>query len=298
MQSTPKNNNDNPVGTGDRLSFTVFVALALHGLIIFGLGFSYMSEPATPPTFQVTLATHKSAQAPDKADFQAQFNQEASGTEDEARELSTRDPALFADTQINEVHPLPQTEQREASKANDENRLHTTGESSLKISRQEDPEDRETEQEKKGQEQDIPLVNAEIASLRAKLDRLQQSYSKRPRIRRYTSVASVASAEAAYLNDWRQRVESFGNENFPAQALQQGIFGELRLATVLKADGTIVKVELLQSSGHSVLDNAALQIVHRAGPYAPFPGEVRKEWDQMEIIRTWRFAITGLSTSN
>lgn len=296
MQAT-SNSNESAVNAGDRLSFTVFVAAALHGLLILGLGFSFMTEPNTPPTFEVTLATHKSHRAPEKADYQAQFNQEASGTLDESKELSTDKPAPFADTQINEVQALPETMARDASQANELNRLHTE-ESVLRVSKHREPEELETREEQEGEDREVPLRKVEIASLRAKLDRQLQAYANRPRRTTLSSVAAVGSPEAAYLSQWRQRVESIGNQNFPQEAVNKGIFGQLRLATTLKADGTIVSVEISESSGHSILDNAALQIVHRAAPYAPFPPEISKDWDQLEIIRTWRFEITGLSTVN
>jgi protein TonB len=297
MQSNPAP-AEAAVNTGDRLSFTVFLAAALHGMLILGLGFSFMSRPETPPTFEVTLATHKSHQAPEQADYQAQFNQEASGTLDQAKELSTDKAPLFADTRINEVQPLPETMRREAAEASELNRLHTEADSALQIAKHRDPKEVEFQEQQEGGDREIAPVSAEIASLRAKLSQQRQEYAKRPRIKHLSSVAAVGSAEAEYLNTWRQKVEQVGNQNFPQEALKEGIFGQLRLATVLKSNGTIVRVELLQSSGHSVLDNAALQIVHRAAPYAPFPPEIRKDYDQLEIIRTWRFEITGLSTSN
>lgn len=297
MQPTPTA-PESAVSSGDRLSFTVFIAAALHGLLIFGLGFSLMVEPNTPPTFEVTLATHKSQEAPDKADYQAQFSQQASGTEDQARELTTNKPAPFADTRVNQVMPQPQTKAHEVRQVSDLNRIHTTAESTLQVVDTNNPEQKEVRERRDGGEREVPLVSAEVASLRAKLDRLQQEYSKRPRITRLTSVATVGSPEAAYLNQWRQTIEKVGNQNFPQQALQQGIFGQLRLATTVKSNGTIVSVEIMQSSGYSILDNAALQIVHMAAPFEPFPPEISKEWDQLEIIRTWRFEINGLSTAN
>jgi protein TonB len=49
------------------------------------------------------------------------------------------------------------------------------------------------------------------------------------------------------------------------------------------------EVELLDSSGHKVLDDAAIRIVRLSAPYAPFPDELRKSTDVLEIIRTWQF---------
>lgn len=287
---------ENSVSSSDRLSFTLFLAAVFHGLIILGLGFSYLNQPYTPPTFEVTLATHKNTEAPDNARFQAQFNQEASGTTEEAQELTTTDPAPFADTRINEVRPLPETRQRQSNPATELVQVSSASSQSFQVSRQETDEP-EAQQEVEGQDRDIPFISTEIASLRAKLDRQRQEATQRPRLRRFTAVATIATAEAEYLNSWRQKVEQIGNENFPEQALRDGIVGQLRLITVIKADGSILSVEISESSGHSILDNAALQIVRQAAPFAPFPAEVRRDWDQMEIIRTWRFDISGLSTS-
>ena len=57
---------------GDRLTFTVFVALAFHALLIFGVAFTFNPDSSQMPTLEITLANHKSATEPDKADFLAQ----------------------------------------------------------------------------------------------------------------------------------------------------------------------------------------------------------------------------------
>ena len=56
----------------------------------------------------------------------------------------------------------------------------------------------------------------------------------------------------------------------------------------ISRDGTLSNVEILESSGFKVLDDAAIRIVKLAAPFAPFD-ETLKNWDQVEIIRTWRF---------
>jgi protein TonB len=286
------------IDTGDRLSFTIFIALALHGLLVLGVGFSYKPNPKPAPTFEVTLATYKSLDAPEKADFQAQFNQEASGTENKVQEITSDRIAPFADTRAREAMPLPEVQAVEQNDAAQQAKIATENSSALKIAKLNDAKELEAQEQRQGLDRNVPLVNPEIASLRAKLARQQQAYANKPRIRRLTSVSTTAAADAEYLNAWRTKIELVGNDNFPQQALNEGIFGQLRLLTTVKANGTIVDVELMQSSGYSILDNAAMQIVHLAAPFAPFPPEISKDTDQLEIIRTWRFDITGLSTSN
>ena len=61
------------------------------------------------------------------------------------------------------------------------------------------------------------------------------------------------------------------------------------MLVAIRPDGTLENVEILQSSGESVLDQAAIEIVNMAAPFEPFPEAMRAEADILEIIRTWRF---------
>lgn len=273
--------------------FTAFVAVAVHALIILGLTFDIDMKPKPAASLNITLATHKDSQAPDKADFLAQHNQQASGSIDELRELTVDKQAPIADTQIRDITP-PSERLRSEQAAQQQKLLATTGQS-RKISSSQDKQQR---QEKSQGESNVELLHsAEIASLHAKLARQRQAYAKRPRIRRITSVATRASIDAEYLSKWASKIEFVGNRNYPDEALQRGITGTLRAAVTLLPNGNVDKVEILHSSGQKLLDRAALQIVYLASPFAPFPQEIRKTTDKLEIIRTWHFEISGLSTS-
>ncbi len=67
------------------------------------------------------------------------------------------------------------------------------------------------------------------------------------------------------------------------------MYGNVRMLVALQPTGRINEVRILQSSGHTVLDQAALNIVNLAAPFEPFPDELRTEADILEIIRTFRF---------
>jgi len=88
---------------------------------------------------------------------------------------------------------------------------------------------------------------------------------------------------------WLDKVERVGNLNYPEKARQKGIFGDLRLLVALLPNGTLKEIRVLESSGHKLLDDAAIRIVRLAAPFAPFPDELSKDTDELEIIRTWRF---------
>ncbi len=65
------------------------------------------------------------------------------------------------------------------------------------------------------------------------------------------------------------------------------------MLVVIREDGTLKEVRLLDSSGHKALDEAALRIVRLAAPYRDFSVEMRKDYDVLEIIRTWQFSQAG-----
>ena len=94
---------------------------------------------------------------------------------------------------------------------------------------------------------------------------------------------------AAYLDAWRRKVERIGNLNYPDEARRQRIYGSLRMLVVVDRNGAVQELRVLESSGHAMLDEAAMRIVRLAAPFAPFSGELAQNFDQVEIIRTWRF---------
>lgn len=286
-----------PVDTGDRLSFTFFLAIAIHALVLLGIGFKLPTQSNTSQTIEITLATHKAARAPDDADFLAQHNQEASGTIDKAKQLTTEKHAAFADSQIRDVNPMPQQQAASIKQQPTQQLLTTVGTSQRKTQVKLSTEAREEREKAEGLLENQPLISAEIASLQAKLDKQRQEYAKRPRIRTLTSVSTKASFDAKYLHEWGAKIEQVGNRNYPKEALSRHITGNLRLSVVINPDGSIYEINVLQSSGQRLLDDAARQIVRLAAPFATFPPEIRQQADRLQIIRTWNFEITGKTTS-
>lgn len=280
--------------TSDRLSFTVFIAIAFHAAVILGISYTKSKSDKVAPTLNITLATHASAKSPEKADFLAQHNQQASGTEDSVKELTTTELAKVADIAVNKVNPIP-VQQSEVI-FSDKKEVLTTVKSEQVIASDSQDDDKQLQQ---GQDRENNEVNPtqKLASLQAKLDRQRQALAREPRITRHTSVSTKSSEEAAYYNSWSQKIVRVGNLNYPKEALQKEIFGDLRLSVKIRADGTVANIQILESSGHSLLDNAALQIVKLSSPFDPFPPEIEKQTDIFEIIRTWKFEISGLSTS-
>lgn len=272
----------------DRLSFTLFLAAALHAAIILGVGFSASLAQEQSSTIEVTLSQYSDPEAPQEADFIAQSNQLGSGTEAEIMELTSSQNADFQDNELREVQPDPLPAVAQASLEQRELLTAIAAPDDSVTTQQETPQEA-IESRVLAKNQSYDELAREIASLEARIAREQQAKAKQPRVKRLTSVSTKTADEAAYLNSWRQKVERIGNANYP----DGSVFGNLRMLVVLNYDGQLKDLRILQSSGYKVLDDAALRIVRIAAPFQGFPVEMRKKYDQLEIIRTWKFALTG-----
>ena len=278
-----------PVSSGDRLSFTLFLAVALHAALILGVTFSYMNREASSHTLEVTLAQQRSQQTPENPDYLAQINQIGSGSLDEKQLLSSPTEANLTDTEIQETTQLPQQQARPVTDQTQERVMTTQAESDQSVFQEDKLTDPQVAKTAATGSKSLQARALEIASLEAKLDRQKQIFAKRPRIKRLTSLSTASSADAFYLNSWRRKIENIGNLNYPEEARKRKLYGSLRLMVAITPDGRLKEVELLESSGHKTLDEAALRIVRLAAPFAPFPDELRKTTDVLEIIRTWQF---------
>nr|MCU0937331.1 energy transducer TonB [Gammaproteobacteria bacterium] len=78
---------------------------------------------------------------------------------------------------------------------------------------------------------------------------------------------------------WRAKVERVGNLNYPDEARRQKLSGSLLLDVSVNTDGTVNEIQLRRSSGHKVLDDAAIRIVRLAAPFPPFPKDIEQEVD-------------------
>jgi periplasmic protein TonB len=128
----------------------------------------------------------------------------------------------------------------------------------------------------------------ETASLNAEIQQKLESHSQRPR-RKFISASTRDYKYAAYMEAWRAKVERVGNLNYPDAAREQGLSGALILDVALRPDGSVQEIIVRKSSGHKVLDDAAVHIVEMAAPFAPFPRDFLDEVDILHVTRTWQF---------
>lgn len=284
------------VSPNDRLMFTTFLAGILHALIILGIGITLVEHRSAPPSLEITLASHKSEQAPEDADFLAQMNQQGSGTELDKKAPSTDQIAEFEDNKLTEVQPIQQQAVNTTKKPvvlKEITATRSQKKSILSANAQQDQAD------DFAPESQVSLLarSLEIASLEAELRDHRQAHAKRPRKRQLTAASTRESRDARYMDSWRSRIEAVGNLNYPSEARSKKIYGRLRLMVAVAADGSVDEIRILESSGHRILDDAAIRIVRLAEPFARFPDEIARDTDILEIIRTWDFGKDELFSS-
>lgn len=280
----------------ERFGFTFFLSACVHAIIILGLGFTYLEETSSEPALEITMAQYRSELAPEDADFLAQENQIGSGVLDEAAAPSTPFQSDFNADTIQDVQPIPRTREQLNPVQLQDKAVIASVQQEDQVRQQLDVE--EVEEQLPVTETSSPEeLSLAIASLQAQLDLRREEYAKRPRRYTISSASTRKSQDALYLDNWRRRIEAVGNLNYPDAARRQQLYGSLRMLVSILPNGDVADVQILQSSGQSVLDNAALEIVKLAAPFAPFPDALRAEADILEIIRTWRFHEGNALTS-
>jgi protein TonB len=245
------------------------IACALHVVVLLGVGFSAQQTPAYSPQIEVTLARRPSDFTPDEAKLLAQADQ-----------IGTNEQELY----------------QEAARVLPTSRVEPVRESSLKPQVVTRAKASRLEQELTTLSPEVERLKRELEQLEADLEQQTQAYEDRPRVRRLTAASTKRAVDAAYLHDWRMRLEAVGNRYYPEASMRYGIYGSLSLLVIIRHDGSLEDIRVLSSSGYAVLDEAAIKIVRMAAPFSPFPPELRATTDKLEIIRTWQFQENELSS--
>jgi len=77
----------------------------------------------------------------------------------------------------------------------------------------------------------------------------------------------------SYLLQLKHKIQ--GVWVYPSAAARSGVGGSLTLEFSIARDGKLLDVNLLDSSGHTVLDESALNAIKTAAPYFPFPERLK-----------------------
>jgi protein TonB len=269
----------------DLFGATLLFSLLLHGVVILGITFDAEKPKPSVPTLDVTLVDVANQEQPDKADFLAQASNSGGGDQDKAARPSEPvsgplpTPNRGVTAQPKEAQAPAPTERTPAQL------LTTSGETGFTVD--------STKEQAEQKERPVPVSDEdvqrklEMAKLSAEVREQSQAYAKRPK-KKFISSNTREYVYAAYMKGWVGRVERVGNLNYPDEARRQGVYGELVLTVGLNRDGTIKSMDVIKSSGHKLLDEAAQRIVRLAAPFPALPPD-KSRVDELYITRTWQF---------
>ena len=271
------------------MGLTLFIAIALHLLVILGIGFELdlLKPREMPLSLEIILVHSKSEEPPDKADYLAQVSQRGGGEVKERVRPSSPESALQVSDEPGDApdtHPFsapPPAPDKPKTRV-----LTAEQHATRRVELQEVIEQPDTTAPTTAEL--MQHSRREINRLAAEIQQRQQAYAQLPR-ERSISANTRESVYAAYQDSWRQKVERIGNLNYPDEAKRHALSGALLLQVSIRADGSLLDVKVLRPSGHPALDEGAMRIVRMSAPYAPFPDAMRAEIDVLHITRVWQF---------
>lgn len=296
----------------DRFAFTLFFAAAIHAVAIIGITFTADTEAPPQKTLEITLAQYQQEKVPEQADFIAQANQQGSGDSAEKALPATDQQAPFQSPEVKQQAAEKPPQPTPAPSVVEPTIVEESGKAEAPAQPKAKPAAKQVVTTSKPQRQKVSTApekqepapsqaaltgastsllarSLEIASLQAEIDHHREVMARKPRVTRLTSASTQRREDALYLDNWRKKIEQVGNLNYPEEARRQKLYGSLRLLVAINPDGSVESIEVLESSGRRLLDDAAIRIVQLAAPFQPFTVEMKKSTDLLEIIRTWKF---------
>ena len=261
-------------------------SIAFHIFVIIGLGIRFIPLPkfdAPHNVMDVVLVNARTTTKPEKADALAQANLDGGGNTDQKLRARSPFPAVEDKDPSRE---LKAAESRMKQLELEAKELMTRMKSQAQVQQVEVVPQGQTKAD--AQARDLVDKSLEIQRLEAQIRRDYQAYQERPK-RKFVGARASEYRFAQYVDNWRIKIERIGNLNYPEEAKARKLYGSLQLTVAIKADGEVESVEINRSSGHKVLDQAAVRIVRLAAPFDRFPANIRADTDILHITRTWTF---------
>jgi protein TonB len=278
---------------------TLCLAVIIHAVLVLGVTFTSEDHLLPDLSMMEIILVQSKSEAPEEAKKLAQANLQGGGDTDEDVNPATPLPSPFPGDRAELTAPPPASNKTPPPQSDpDRSTLLVAGDTpdmAKTEDKRENPEAAVSEAapqpqtpEKLPSASTLVTNSLKIAALSAEIDRKLESRAQRPR-QKFISASTREYKYAAYMEAWRAKVERIGNLNYPEAARQQGLSGSLILDVGLKPDGSIDDIIIRKSSGHKLLDDAAVRIVQLAAPYSPFTDDIKSETDILHITRTWQF---------
>jgi protein TonB len=272
-----------------RLGATLALSVALHALLILGVGFAVRGDAPLVPTLDVIFTQTQTALTPKQADFLAAASQVGGGEHDKAMRPRESQAGVVPQA-LPGSSPVPQQRQDAAAPPPPQSRVVSSRngeEQVVRAQQQPMPEQPRPDAPLDAREQ----RDAEMARLAAEVHLRSAQYAKRPN-RKFVSASTREYAWANYLRAWVDRAERVGNLNYPDEARQRRLGGQVVITVGVRRDGSVESARILRSSGTPLLDEAALRVVRLAQPFPALP-QTKDDVDILQVTRTWAFLPGG-----
>jgi protein TonB len=279
----------------DRLPAMLFLAALIHGILIIGVTFNpeLANQFASVISLEVTIVADADQQIdrPDEAAYLAQASQEGGGnTTEQVRPAAPLQSAMPVDNEGQDDGSSLLDAQAHEQSADELLATQDANDRQIKIDPRSDPQT-ETSTAiamEAGSVVTLPLPQDDQATMLIRDDEPRQLI---------ISADTRESVIAAYLDNWKRRIEAVGNSYLPQLGKLDDISGSPTLMVAIDMSGNLTEAIIRKSSGSTVLDLAALDILHRASPFDPFPPEVTAEYDIVRFEYKWLFADQLVSNS-
>lgn len=268
-----------------RLWIALGVSLFIHAVLL-ALEFKFpdASKAFRERAMDIILVNAKSARKPSDAQALAQANLDGGGNTDENRRAKTPLPPTHQQTEGDAVQQMQRRVQELESA---QQRLLTQAKSLRNVTAA-----------KTASEQPSPVPSVSgldlaesaraMARLEGEISKSADEYSKRPR-KKFVGARTEEYGLAAYLDGWKQKIERIGTLNYPPEARGK-LYGAVVIFVELRAeDGSLFNAEISRSSGHKVLDQAALRILRMSAPFGAIPQQALGGATVLSFARTWYF---------
>jgi protein TonB len=273
------------IGTDRRLWIAIGISVLFHALLL-ALHFQFpdTSKAFREKAMDIILVNAKSARKPADAQALAQSSLDGGGNTDENRRAKTPLPPTQQQT---EGDAIQQMQRRVQELETAQQKLLTQARSLRNVA----AANTATEQPSPAPSVsglDLAESARAMARLEGEIAKTADEYSKRPR-KKFVGARTEEYALAAYLDAWKQKIERVGTLNYPEEARGK-LYGAVVIFVELSAeDGSLYNAEISRSSGHKVLDQAALRILRMSAPFGAIPKQGLGGASVLSFARTWYF---------
>lgn len=272
------------VSTTDKNVLTFTLSALLISALVLGIVFTLedSNENDTMPSLDVILSKQKSLQAPEKADYLAQNDQQGGGESEKHVRPQNIKTGIAVDDQgnhlIEQVENIPNLEEVKNTE------ILTTVDSDIKVQTAQTSPDINN---KTNTSNEVLTKNQKLAKLENNISDRMEAYAKRPKSK-YISASTKSFEFADYMQTWVKKIERVSNLNYPDEARNRGFVGTLIMTVGINSEGTIKDIKILKSSGFKSIDDAAAHLVQLSGPFEAIP-KSKSQIDILYITRTWQF---------